>query len=68
MKNSPQARPELAVGGQAGLDAARTAVVSAAASRRMQAVKRSSLEFRYRYTNGLDTPARSAISSIEADR
>src|SRR3954453_3667317 len=32
----------------------------------MHAVKRSSLEFRYRYTNGFDTPASSAISSIEA--
>lgn len=38
-----------------------TAATSAFASRWMQAVKSSSLEFRYRWTSGLDTSASSAI-------
>ncbi|CAM5232626.1 hypothetical protein SVIOM342S_06461 [Streptomyces violaceorubidus] len=49
-----------------GRTPARTASVRARASRPMQALKRSSFEFRYRYTSGLDTPASSAISSIDA--
>jgi hypothetical protein len=62
----PQPVPELAVGGQAGGHPGAYRLGEGLASRRMHAVKRSSFEFRYRYTNGLDTPASSAISSIDA--
>lgn len=68
VKKAPSPSQSWRSGGVAGSTPWRTARTSAAASRRMQAVKRSSLEFRYRYTKGLDTPASSAMPSMEAAR